>query len=380
MGGYKMSRNSLFYNMAAKPLCIAATAALTVLGGQTAFAAPVSLQDCQTMSATSMAEHSKVVMDNYNFLLKSANELANPKLRSMVTDYLKNPVPTLMEQYQTEAQKEKLKEALAAAGYIKTDAKTEQFLPVLSDSRKAPQPFYAAPGSGYKSHHAYPGGLVTHVAVNVKIAQGFYSTYNDVFGFKIDRDIVVASELLHDMHKPWVFQWQADGASFTEFQIAGAGAHHVLSAAEAMYRGFPKELVVAMACAHTAPSSLADEQQVVDWLKAAAIIAGKDPVEIGVLAADGKTLPQPRWIEGFVTHLGDHDFILTGPMNVWMTKELEKIAQDEYGMSEADLKSARFNTFRDYVYSQLTTERLYSIWVSQGKGELIRIIKTVVTK
>jgi hypothetical protein len=67
-------------------------------------------------------------------------------------------------------------------------------------------------------------------------------------------------------------------------------------------------------------------------------------------------------------------------MNVWMTKELEKIAQDEYGMSEADLKSARFNTFRDYVYSQLTTERLYSIWVSQGKGELIRIIKTVVTK
>jgi hypothetical protein len=43
-----MSRvNRLFLKMAVKPLCIAATAALTVLGGQTALATPVSLQDCQ---------------------------------------------------------------------------------------------------------------------------------------------------------------------------------------------------------------------------------------------------------------------------------------------------------------------------------------------
>ncbi|MCE5287269.1 MAG: TAT (twin-arginine translocation) pathway signal sequence [Pelosinus sp.] len=374
-----MRVKSLLHSIAARPLCIAATAALAVFSSQ-AFAAPVSLQDCQSMSAVSMAEHSKVIMDNYDFLLKTANELSSADLRSKVTDYLKNPVPSLMAQYQTDEQKEKLKSALNAAGYIKVGAKTEEFLPALADNKKAPQPFYAAPGSGYQSHHAYPGGLVTHVAVNTKVALGIYNAYKDVFGFKLDRDIIVASELMHDMNKPWVFQWQQDGASTPEFQIAGTGAHHILSIAEAMYRGFPKELIVAIACAHTAPSSPAEEQQVVDWLKAAAIIAGKDPLALGVLDSEGKTLPQPRWMEGFVTHLGDHDFVLTGPMNGWMTKELEKIAQSEYGMNEAELKTAKFYHFRDYVYSQLTTERLYSMWVSQGEAELIRTIQTVVTK
>lgn len=49
-------------------------------------------------------------------------------------------------------------------------------------------------------------------------------------------------------------------------------------------------------------------------------------------------------------------------------------------MSADELNSAKFYNFRDYVYSQVTTEKLYSIWVSQGEVELIRTIKTVVTK
>jgi hypothetical protein len=118
----------------------------------------------------------------------------------------------------------------------------------------------------------------------------------------------------------------------------------------------------------------------VDWLKAAAMIAGEDPVALGFLDAEGKTLPQPRWMEGFITHLGDHDYVLTGPINQWMTNELEKIAQAEYGMNANDLKSAKFYTFRDYLYSQVTTERLYSIWVTQGEEALIQTIHGLVKK
>jgi len=61
------------------------------------------------------------------------------------------------------------------------------------------------------SHHSYPGGLATHVAVNVKVALSIYEAYKDVYGTSMNRDVILASELMHDMNKPWVFQWQEDG-------------------------------------------------------------------------------------------------------------------------------------------------------------------------
>ena len=41
-----------------------------------------------------------------------------------------------------------------------------------------------------------------------------------MFGLKLDRDVVLASQLLHDLHKPWVFQWQADGTCRKEEPLA----------------------------------------------------------------------------------------------------------------------------------------------------------------
>ena len=55
--------------------------------------------------------------------------------------------------------------------------------------------------------------------------------------WKLDRDVVLASQLLHDLHKPWVFQWQADGTCRKEEPLAATGEHHVLSIAESLRRG-----------------------------------------------------------------------------------------------------------------------------------------------
>ena len=70
-------------------------------------------------------------------------------------------------------------------------------------------------------------------------------TYEDVFCYDVHTDMALAGQLLHDIMKTFVFQWQPGGASLKEYTIAGQGAHHVLSIAESMYRSLPAEEVVA---------------------------------------------------------------------------------------------------------------------------------------
>lgn len=118
-------------------------------------------------------------------------------------------------------------------------------------------------------------------------------TYEEVFYYSVNKDIAIAAQALHDISKPFVFQWNANGSSLTEYPIAGQGAHHALALAEVIYRGFPAEEVVAQACAHGAPTSKKEEADVAGWLKAAAIIAGKDPVATASSAKTARRFPSP---------------------------------------------------------------------------------------
>ena len=339
----------------------------------------ISLNDCISMDPIAMAEKSAYVQSAYAYLLKVVSEIKDTAIRQSTTAILQNPAPRLMELYPTDREKENVKQRLVSAGYLKPDVAYDQFLPPYKTTDQAVIPFYAAPGSGYGSHHSYPGGLATHIAVNVKAALGFYNAYKDVYGWTMDRDIVIAAQVLHDLHKPWVFQWQENGAARTEYPIAGTGAHHVLTIAELIHRKMPAELVVAMACAHNHPGSLNDERDVVNWIKAAAILAGQDPVSLGLLAADGKTLPIPRRAEGFITHLGDHDWVLSVPSARWTIAKLQEIARQEYGMTEEDLQTKKFHAFRNYVFSQATLEQLYLIWAKEGETALLDKVKSIVT-
>lgn len=338
----------------------------------------VSLADCLSLDEITMAKQSSYVQHAYDFLLQTAGEIQNSSLRHTTLAILRNPAPTLMERYPGDAQKEQTKQQLVKAGYIKPDAQYTDFLPPYQSAASAVIPFYAAPGSGYASHHCYPGGLATHVAVNVNAALGFYNAYKDAFRYPMNRDIVIAAQTLHDLHKPWVFQWQPDGSSRKEYPLAGAGAHHVLSIAELIHRQMPASLIIAMACAHNHPGTPADEQEVMSWLRAAAIIAGQDAVMYGLLESDGQSLPLPRRAEGFITHLGDHDYVLSVPAAKWMIARLGEIARHKYAMSEPDLQSKKFNAFRNYLFSQLTLEQLYLVWSTEGDEALLDLITATV--
>ena len=349
-----------------------ADGALSRNDGFSAFA-PISLEECQSLNYKEMAARSSMVRTAWRYLQEETGKIANQTLRKLVSDIYSDSTPRLTDI--DSGERKQVWEQLKNSGYTKQSP--TDFLPPVPGNMKVVYPGISAPGSGYGSHHAYPGGLITHVATNVKITSAIVDTYEQVYGYKIDRDVAMTAQLLHDLHKPYVFQWQADASYRTEQPLAGTGEHHVLSLAELVVRKAPAELVVAQTCAHTHPGSDADEAQVVNWLKAAAIIAGTDPIRYGLLDASDKTLPLPRRQEGFVCHLGDHDFVLSVPAVQWTLPVLKKIAGEDYGISNADLSGKPFNSFRNMMYSQLSAMRLEQAY-AEGEGQLRALLHSVV--
>lgn len=365
--------------------CASGAAALTQVPGLAfgtdhceAAGGQISMEKCLSLTPQEMAEKSAVVQASYKFLLAAADEITDTGLSETVRGMLLSPVPTLMVGYQTDADREGLRRKLVDAGLLKAAVTAEQLLPPLARPDQPPQPFAAAPGSAYDSHHAHPGGLVVHTALNIQSSLGLCQGYLDTYGVLLDRDVVLAAQLLHDLHKPWVLQWREDGATLPEYQIAGTGAHHVLSLAESIYRGLPAEVIVAQASAHDNAGTPADEARLVGYIKAASIVAGKDPIGAGLLAASGATVALPRRIEPFVTYLGDHDWIFSVPAAKWTIGLLEVLAVADYGMKAADLKNGRFNTFRNYVFSQATMIGLYQTYVVGGPDGLRAAVRSLV--
>jgi len=339
-------------------------------------ATQATLEECLSLTPEQMARKSPHVTHSWDYIKKSVGAVKDPGLRAKAAAILNNPAPSLAARLDAKSRAEVFAE-LTAKGYLK-DSSEAAFLPATKDPAKSSQPFLSAPGSGYQSHHSYPGGLATHTAANLIIALAIHDAYKDIYGFSLDRDAVVVSQALHDLHKPWVFQWEASGESRKENTLAGTGEHHVLGVAESIVRGLPAQVIVAQACAHNHPGTEKDEAEVVGWLSAAAIIAGVDPVKAGLLAPGGKTLPEPRRMEGFVTHLGDHDFVLTVPAAKWTIAAMQDVARRQYGMSEADLNGAKFNALRNYAFSQVTVESLYRAYSTKGADGLAAAVGSVV--
>lgn len=170
----------------------------------------------------------------------------------------------------------------------------------------------------------------------------------------MDRDLVVAAALYHDIMKTVVFQYNDDGTLLLEGQIAATGAHHCLSGAEAIVRGHDAQFVTTLLSAHAAPS-LGDEPKVVQWCRAAAAIAGVDAVEYGLIARRGGefVLAAMPSIESFVSYLSDHDFVLTIPAVRAVAPEIAKIDPSPWFRHETFAKHSAAS-----LYEALTKNKL----------------------
>jgi len=286
-------------------------------------------------NAISLAQKSPIVQSAFQFLLRQARGLHSDKLREQTLDAISNPRTCVQHRAGVDAaRKAAILQQLKDAGLVNpADDATFPggllagvFQPILDEGSSCPhlpQAFYSAPGSVYGGHHSYPGGLPVHESNNdvsdLDLAYQYRAVYGNSFhGFPtifsdvlrtpaaarmgdihIDRDIIAGAPIWHDWAKSMVFQWNADGSEFQELNFGGngstdnygaagdsrTGGHHIMSVAEAMKRGLSPAFVITQACAHSAPTS-GNEFKVVNWLRAAAILAQIDPVQAGYLATD----------------------------------------------------------------------------------------------
>ena len=380
----KIDRRDFF-----KASAMGAAAALTVpsLLGKPAVASaetrefalkPISWTECQKLSPADMLGASQMTNPGYDYLMKLAEGLKDSKVREIAIKGLKSPEPKILELFPDKASKEKVRTKLLDAGYIKSDTTADQIFPPDKGAHTKIQDFRLSPGSGWASHHAYPGGLVAHVATDMQAALGILDNFEQMFGYSMNRDLVTSAVLLHDDQKPWIFQWRKDNSCLPEARIAGQGDHHIMEIADVIHRGLDPDLVISIADSHVHPGNAKDEKSLIGCIKAAAIIAGEDPVHYGLLPADGSTLPLPRRPEGFIVHLGDHDFILASAVPKWVAKKLQSMTKSVYHFSDADLKGKPFNTLRNYVFSQMSDLHLYQIWIDQGEKAMLKAVTDLV--
>lgn len=315
-----------------------------------------------------IAQRSPYVQTLYANVESLARTISSSDLRADILNLLHDPTPDYAAKAATPQARTAVRDALAAAGFVKPDTAVSGIFPAGTEANSTYvlQPFWSAPGSGEGSHHAYPGGLATHEYFNASMADAFGKTYDaHYFGGKptIDRDTVIAAALYHDIMKTVVFQWHEDGTLFDEATIAGTGAHHILSGAQAIAHGRSARFVTTLLSAHAAPS-LGDERLVVDWCRAAAIVAGVDAVKFGLVKADGngwKLAAEPVPTEAFINYLSDHDYVLS----VHAAHVVNEQLKTRYARWQPP---TTLGWYRAAVLSQATAIALYDTLARRGES------------
>lgn len=393
-------------------------------------AADQTLPGVGNAASAAVAGASPLVRSAMRRLEQVLETVRDRDLREQSIDALFNPQTCVQHRSGlTAAKKQAILDALLSEGlYTVADAAAFPggaaagvFPPVRTGEEacpKLPQAFYAAPGSNFGSHHSYPGGLAIHEGFNVSSALSLAESYKLAYGtpgvdglprmaplashgaaqsdLEISQDEVVAAPLWHDWAKTLVFQWNADGTEFAEFNFGGngltdnfgaagdsrTGGHHILSLAETIARGLAPGFVIAQASAHSAPT-LGNEYKVVNWIRAAAIIAQADPVARGLLTRDkaGILRLPPRQnapgqldlnavgqvnlsVEDTIHNLSDADFVFSIPAVTEAQVVLQALAP-RYGYDPAD--AAHYTTkFRNPALSFLSAERVLILYTTQG--------------
>lgn len=102
-------------------------------------------------------------------------------------------------------------------------------------------PLETAP-AGASHHHSYPSGLLEHIVSSTNIALALCDTIEKVYGSKVNRDLVVAGGILHDVFKSVTYV-ERDNGSYAMAPLAERLDHVTLGVAELIRRGFPLDLV-----------------------------------------------------------------------------------------------------------------------------------------
>jgi putative nucleotidyltransferase with HDIG domain len=117
----------------------------------------------------------------------------------------------------------------------------------IAGKRYSGLPLEVSP-AGLSHHHCYQGGYLEHVVSTCNLALALCKSVEKVYHGKVDRDIVLAGVLLHDVFKPSTYVVNENG-SYSSTSLAEYLDHLSLAVSELVRRGFSLEVVHAV-CAH----------------------------------------------------------------------------------------------------------------------------------
>ena len=118
-----------------------------------------------------MAQRSPLQEYALNFLKEQAYSLSDTNIRDIVLASMNQPEPLVMQKYDRAA-KEAIRQKLLDAGYISAENTVEQIFPPITTKLS----FTNSAGAGWGGHHAYPGGLITHVSTDLQTALNYIDT------------------------------------------------------------------------------------------------------------------------------------------------------------------------------------------------------------
>ncbi|MEQ9491376.1 MAG: hypothetical protein RIM72_20545 [Alphaproteobacteria bacterium] len=350
------------------------------------------LDDVIAMSPEDMARASRFVMGTYNELVQTAASLEDPAYRELMTECITRPKVGFLEMYKTDEDRRKMFDEMVKLGFFNAEDDPDHVWP---GGHMNPQTYLTAPSSHNDFYNAHPGGLAVTVAYNIRMADAYTENYRQMYGVPINRDLPVASLLVHEYPKVWLYQWQKDGTWLEEPRTVYDDtwhAHCIYVTAELMYRRYDSRIVMAMAAAHQMSmldASMDGRAVVANWIgldrvahfiKAAAVMAQVDPVDYGLLERKGGDMvlaPQPA--EQWVTHLADMNWpYAMGGAQLYTWPLLKTVAENDLGIKGDDLDGRPFNQLKNYVWSQLGQITLYEILVREGQDAARKTINRLV--
>jgi len=98
-----------------------------------------------------------------------------------------------------------------------------------------------------KVHHSYTGGLIDHTLSTTKIGLAIAQQLDQIYGFKTDKDTIIASCLLHDLYKPYTYD-KADPT--LNSPLGNYMDHLVMIVIELVQNKFPFKVIHAVAAHH----------------------------------------------------------------------------------------------------------------------------------
>jgi 7,8-dihydroneopterin 2',3'-cyclic phosphate phosphodiesterase len=138
------------------------------------------------------------------------------------------------------------------AGLIADDGLREKVLAFLrdppTDLDQPALPVGVCPAGAYQ-HHSYRGGLVEHTVSVVKLCGSLCDVVEEQYGGRVDRDLVLAGAILHDIMKVYCYE-ETGGGGFRTSEFGGLVDHLSLMIAEMYRRGLPIDLVHVIAGHH----------------------------------------------------------------------------------------------------------------------------------